>query len=277
MSDDSVYVMGRSDAETERLRAQSMLFDPTTRRLFEQAGISTGMKVLDVGSGGGDVALLLADLVGPTGQVIGVDCHDAILEKARARTRQLGFDHVSFLQGDIRTIALDDDFDAVVGRLVLTYIPEPARWVRHLAAHVRPNGIVAFQDIEWSIGPVAFPPSSLLSRVWDWAPPAFERAGLETRMGLKLFRAFVDAGLPAPRMHVEAPAGGGTDWAGYEYIAAGLRSMLPVIERFELASAADVGIETFAARLRDETLAQHGVLMLPPFVSAWSRVAGSSL
>ncbi|WP_394851265.1 class I SAM-dependent methyltransferase [Pendulispora rubella] len=267
--------MGRSDAETERLRAQSMLFDPTTRRLFKEAGISTGMKVLDVGSGGGDVALLLADLVGPTGQVIGVDSHDSILEKARARVAQRKVHNVSFVQGDIRTIVLGDDFDAVVGRLVLTYVPEPARCVRHLADHVRPDGIVAFQDIDWSIGPVAFPPSPLLARVWDWAPPAFERAGLERQMGLKLFRAFVDAGLPAPRMHVEAPAGGGPHWAGYDYIAAGIHSMLPVIEKFELASAADIGIDTFAARLRAETLAQRGVLMLPPFVSAWSRVARS--
>ncbi|MGH3087411.1 MAG: methyltransferase domain-containing protein, partial [Rubrobacteraceae bacterium] len=67
------YVMGRSAEETARLQKQSLLYDPSTRRLFEEAGISAGMKVLDVGCGAGDVALLAADLVGPDGVVVGVD------------------------------------------------------------------------------------------------------------------------------------------------------------------------------------------------------------
>ncbi len=67
------YLFGHSDNETERLRKQARLFNPSTRRMLEEAGITRGMKVLDVGSGAGDVALLLADLVGPLGKVVGVD------------------------------------------------------------------------------------------------------------------------------------------------------------------------------------------------------------
>ena len=59
------YLMGRSEAETRRLMAQHRLYGPFTRRLLEDAGIEEGMKVLDVGSGAGDVALLAAELVGP--------------------------------------------------------------------------------------------------------------------------------------------------------------------------------------------------------------------
>src|SRR6266536_2833590 len=57
------YAMGRSVGETGRLITQGGLYGDNTRRLFEQAGIGPGMKVLDVGSGAGDVALLAADLV----------------------------------------------------------------------------------------------------------------------------------------------------------------------------------------------------------------------
>ena len=59
------YALGRSDAETRRLILQHQLYGPFTRQFLTAAGITAGMKVLDVGSGAGDVALLLADLVGP--------------------------------------------------------------------------------------------------------------------------------------------------------------------------------------------------------------------
>ena len=81
------YVFGHSEEEIQRLVRQSRLFNPCTRRFLEQAGISAGMKVLDVGSGPGDVALLLADRVGPGGAVVGVDIDPARLDIARARAR----------------------------------------------------------------------------------------------------------------------------------------------------------------------------------------------
>ncbi len=59
------YAMGRSEAETERLIRQSGLYAPFTWRLFEQAGLGPGMRVLDVGTGAGDVALIAAEMVGP--------------------------------------------------------------------------------------------------------------------------------------------------------------------------------------------------------------------
>ena len=69
----SAYVLGHSERELERLRLQAQLIDPITRQFLIEAGIAPGMRVLDVGCGAGDVALLAADLVGPTGQVVGVD------------------------------------------------------------------------------------------------------------------------------------------------------------------------------------------------------------
>ena len=59
-----IYVPGRTQQETERLQQQARLFEPFTRRMLEAAGITAGMKVLDVGSKAGDVAFLAADIVG---------------------------------------------------------------------------------------------------------------------------------------------------------------------------------------------------------------------
>jgi SAM-dependent methyltransferase len=221
---DPEYVMGHSVQETARLQKQSLLYNPSTRQLFEEAGITTGMKILDVGSGAGDVALLAADLVGPSGAVIGVDPNPSILETARERVRAAGLGNVSFITEDIRSVELDHDFDAVVGRIVLLYLDEPEALLRLLRGHLRPGGIVAFQDLDWTNGPTAIPPSRHLAQVWEWVPKMFRRAGLDPQMGFKLHRIFLAAGLPAPTMHLDAPVGGGSDWAGYDYIASGVRS-----------------------------------------------------
>jgi ubiquinone/menaquinone biosynthesis C-methylase UbiE len=109
---DATYVLGRTAEETHRLERQSQILYPFTRRLFEEAGIGTGMKVLDVGSGAGDVALIAADLVGSTGSVVGVDTNATILETARTSALASGHTNVSFRAGDIRTMEFDQDFDA---------------------------------------------------------------------------------------------------------------------------------------------------------------------
>ena len=84
---DARYTMGRTRGEEERLIQQSQLYDAVTRRFLTEAGIGSGMKVLDIGCGPGDVALTAADLVGAQGSVVGVDVNPAILETAQARAQ----------------------------------------------------------------------------------------------------------------------------------------------------------------------------------------------
>jgi SAM-dependent methyltransferase len=139
------YALGRSAAETLRLIRQAQIYGPITRQFLVSAGIGTGMKVLDVGSGAGDVALLLADLVGPRGSVVGVEMNPVILETARARVDAVGWTNVTFLDGDVTSIALDDDFDAVVGRWILMYLPDPVAVLRGLLGRVRSGASSRFR------------------------------------------------------------------------------------------------------------------------------------
>ena len=133
--------MGRSEGETERLIEQSQLYDDVTRRFFLRSGIAKGMKVLDVGSGAGDVALTLAEFVGPEGTVVGVDVNPDVLKTAQDRVDAAGFSNVEFIAGDVRTLELPDDFDAVVGRLVLLYMADPAEALKKLVTHLHSGGI----------------------------------------------------------------------------------------------------------------------------------------
>src|ERR1700720_4114454 len=94
------YALGHSGRELERLSAQARLIDPITRQFFRDAGIVPGMRVLDVGSGAGDVSFLVADLVGDAGEVVGVDRSPNALAAARARAIAQSRHNVLFLEGD---------------------------------------------------------------------------------------------------------------------------------------------------------------------------------
>jgi ubiquinone/menaquinone biosynthesis C-methylase UbiE len=268
---DETYVLGRSEAETRRLILQGRFQNPFTKRLLEDAGIAPGMKVLDAGSGAGDVALIAAELVGPRGSILGVDMNPAVLGVARERVRKAGLGNVAFVEADLGSPRLGEGFDAVVGRFVLMYQPDPARTLGALAGRVCPGGIVAFQEMNLHPESSWFsPPTPLWRRFWGWSQALGPKTGMESEMGYKLHRTYLDSGLPAPEMQLEAMVGGGPEWGGYEYAAQTLRSLLPLMVRLGVVTEEEVEIDTLARRLREETVAAGGVVKMPEVVSAWA-------
>ena len=271
---DAEYTMGRSKGETERLIKQSQLYEDVTRRFFLRSGIAKGMKVLDVGSGAGDVVLTLAEFVGPDGTVIGVDVNPDILKTAQARADAAGFSNIEFIAGDTRTLGLPDDFDAVVGRLVLMYMADPAETLRHLATHLRPGGIVAFQEVDFTPYIAAVHPDTpLANKLIEWGRTVFERSGAHLEMGMDLYKAFVEAGLPEPTLHFEAPMGGPEDWPGYEYLANSFRSLVPLLEAYGITTAEALDVDTLAERIQAEVAAAKRPIMLPPHITAYATLA----
>jgi SAM-dependent methyltransferase len=231
------------------------------------------MKVLDVGCGPGDVALEAAELVGPTGTVMGLDSNPAVLEVARARAHTAGFGNVSFIECDLTRLQLDDtDFDAVVGRLILQHLPEPVSTLRQLVRHLRLGSIVAFQEIDIPPAGASVPPVSLIEQMYEWAKEGLRRAGLETRFGLRLYGIFLAAGLAAPELHCDAFIGAGPDWGWYDVLAETVRSLLPIITSRGVATADEIAIDTLAQRARAAVVNRHSVVVGPSYVSAWTRV-----
>jgi 2-polyprenyl-3-methyl-5-hydroxy-6-metoxy-1,4-benzoquinol methylase len=275
----SHYRLGHSEAETARLVLQHQLYRPITHALFVAAGIGRGMKVLDLGSGAGDVAMLAAELVGPQGSVIGVDTNEAILDSARARTEAAGLANVCFVQADLGHLAdadLPTDFDAVVGRWILMHVPDPASVLRAAAIRLRPGGLVVMQesDLELSRQRHSFPVGLVHEQLASWLTPAANHGGPgpNGNAGLSLMRTFHDSGLRSPQLRLEAPLGGGPDWPGYRLIAATARSLVPMIEELDRATLDEIDIDSLEARLRDDIVANHGVQILPTVIGAWTSV-----
>jgi predicted O-methyltransferase YrrM len=265
------YVLGDSDRELDRLSKQARLIDPITRRFLQAAGISAGMRVLDVGSGAGDVAFLAAELVGDTGEVVGTDRSSAALAMARQRAHARSLGNVDFLDGDPAGMTFDRPFDAVVGRYVLLFQPDPAAMVRRLAAHARPGGVIFFHEPDWD-GVRSVPPAPIHDRCSGWIRETLRLSGVDTRMGTMLFSTFVRAGLPGPAMQLESIAAGGANNADALGLIADLAGSLAAeMERLDVAAAADLGIGDLAERMIGEAAAAGSVIMSRFEVGAWSN------
>lgn len=265
------YVLGHSEAEIERLMGQARLIDPITERFFRAAGLVPGMRILDVGSGAGDVAFLARALVGDRGSVVGLDRAPEAVQVARSRAAALGFTNVAFLEGDPSEFPFEVPFDAVVGRYVLQFQRDPAATLRRLASRVRPGGVVVFHEIDWS-GLSSYPPVPSYDRLCSWGAETLRRHGTETRMGAKLHSTFVAASLPPPALRLEALIVGGEGAMSWirsfrDLIA----TLLPEMSRLGVATAAEVGIESVTERILEEALGTGSVLIGHAQVAAWSR------
>src|SRR5215469_2000523 len=227
------YLLGSSDAEHERLARQAELFEPFTRRLFRNAGIGLGKRVLDIGCGLGDVSMLVARLVGPTGVVVGVDNDANIIAKAKDRAAEAGLSNVSFMESEVGPIAGSEPFDAIVGRLILQFVPNSGAALSSLVGRLRPGGVLAIQEAYWDpfLNLTAHLP--LRSRCASLIHQAFERSGANMDMELVLYRTFQLAGLSAPNMCIEIPVGADPDFARWVHDL--FCSLLPRMEQHHLS------------------------------------------
>jgi len=271
---DPTYALGRSDDEHARLAEQANVIRPLTERLFKKAGITSGMKVLDVGSGVGDVAFLVAELVGPGGMVVGVDMDGAALEKARKRAEHLKLRNVEFIHGDIRTTEMPGPFDAAVGRLVLPYFADPVGALARIAAQVRSKGIVAFQEVELNDAVLqATYGGSLVGKVLVVISRTFAAAGVRVNMASELLHTYVEAGVGEPELLGEFVVGGGPDFAGYPWLANTVRSLTPMARKLGISLEPLGNLDTLTDRLRSEAATEKRAFWSPPYVGAFVRVA----
>ena len=268
------YPLGYSELEARRLAEQAALLEGLTAEVFRRAGLRAGMTVLDIGSGVGDVSLLAARLVGPKGAVLGIDRAASSVQTANGRATALGITHVRFEQADLDRFEADQTFDALVGRLVLLYLADPADILKRLSRHLRPGGIVAFQEFDMT-ATSQVPPGELFLKVRGWLLAAFTAAGAQLDMGTKLYSSFLRAGFPPPDMTAATLIASGPATTGYGYMVGVLRSLLPLIQRTGIATASEIDIDTLAARMHEDALAHERVMFLPRVVGAWTALPGT--
>lgn len=272
-SDSYPFDRDRTDEE-RRLITQARLIDPLTEPLLREAGIGPGMHVVDLGAGAGDTALLASRLVGPSGSVLGLDRSAESVALARRRVGETGVTNVSFREADVND--LDEllgghcGIDAVIGRLILMWVPDPAAVIRACANALSPGALICFVETDFQHA-FSQPRTPLWDRVQAWLQAGIEGAGAQWRMAPQLHRAFTDAGLPAPQVGSRSRVAG-PDGAPAWLLVNAIRGFLPSMESLGIATAAEVDIDTLEARMLAELAAGQAVMHLPAFTAAWARV-----
>jgi 2-polyprenyl-3-methyl-5-hydroxy-6-metoxy-1,4-benzoquinol methylase len=265
------YVLGHTDHERRRLALQASVLNPLTDNFLRRAGISAGMRVLELGCGIGEVSLMAARLVGPHGHVHGIDIDGDALEIARGRCRSAGHDHVAFEKGDVATHAPVQLYDAVIVRHILIHTPDAAAVLQKAVDRVHVGGLIAFQEYDLSFYPRGYPELPLMFWVEEILIEFFRRAVPRPNIGTQLFWLMQEAGLPPPECRLECVMDGGPYSPVYEWLAETVRSVLPRMEALGITNAEAADCDTLAQRLREEAVAKRGVVIAPAMIGAFAR------
>ncbi|UYM03457.1 class I SAM-dependent methyltransferase [Solicola gregarius] len=265
------YLLADATDEEHRLHIQSAMLDPLTARVFASAGLAPGMRVLDLGSGAGHVAMLASEYVGSEGCVIAVDNDPRAIAMARRWAEAEGRANIDFRESDVTSLAgIDGEFDAVVGRAILMYLPEPEVVLRAALTRLAPGGLVCFHEADFASS-WAQPETPLWRDVREWVRGVLAAGGVDDRMGVALFSLYRAVGLPDPQLRIEA-AGGSGEQSPVPAWTNNVAALAPAMEKLGIASADEISLLDLEQRLDAELDAHDGFALCPLMIGAWTRV-----
>jgi SAM-dependent methyltransferase len=258
-------MMGHTDRERRRLALQAAILEPLTENFFVRAGLAPGMRVLDVGCGVGDVAIIAARLAGPRGDVTAIDLDHHSLEIARMRAEEAGLPNISFEESDVAHHHAKRPYDAIVGRHILIHTKDPRAILQQAIEQIHPGGIVAFQEYDLSRYYPNTPPKPIFEKTYQAIIDLFVRA-THADIGVQLLAMFRELGLTRVQSRAEFFLDSGPECPYYEWIAETVRSLLPKLEGAGIATALDLDVDTLADRMKQEASALGGYVASPVVV-----------
>jgi SAM-dependent methyltransferase len=174
------YTLDGSDEDLKRLLRISELLAEPARAAFRRVGAQEGWRAIECGCGPLGGLAVLAEIVGGSGRVVGVDFSDAAVQRARSIIETLGVSNVEVVLGDIDELdiaTLGGPFDLAFTRQFLMHQSDPVRSLTRIADVLRPGGWLVAQeplrDPPWR----AHPPISAISAHWELLYESVERAG----------------------------------------------------------------------------------------------------
>jgi len=267
----SDYALGSTDHERQRLMRQGAIYRIYLDRAFRAAGLAPGMRVLDLGCGVGDVAMLAADLVGPTGSVVGIDRDAASVAWANKRVAEAGYKNIHFQAAEFHEFVDSHPFDALVGRFILLYLPDPVAILRRLSKQLRPGAAIVFMEPDFTVPSSLFPDLPQFENGGLWMSEVLRRSGARIDMGMRLYATYRDAGFVNTATEVSHLSGCGISREMADYFADTIRSLLPKIIEYGIATAEEIQIDTLADRIATAGREADPQWVASRVISAWAR------
>jgi ubiquinone/menaquinone biosynthesis C-methylase UbiE len=199
------YSLATGPTAVGRLMILHNIYAPFGRQILLEAGLKAGMKVVDFGCGVGLVSRMLAEMVGPTGKVIGLDASVEQVEQARIICREAGLKNTAFFAADATNTELSDEwFDLVYCRYLLLHLPDPAACLREMRRVLKPGGMIVVEDGDLATA-TSLPPTAL-----DAFANLFTRLGptrgVDYSLASRLHQIVKAAEFPNPKMRIHQPA-----------------------------------------------------------------------
>jgi SAM-dependent methyltransferase len=243
-----------------------------TTQLLLDAGVCSGLRVLDVGCGSGDVSFLLSGLVGETGEVIGIDRDADALTTARNRANASQQPLPTFIKSGLLDLPESlGSFDAIVGRRVLMYQTDTVATATALAKRLRPGGVMVFQEHDTTMAPASIDAFTLHRKAQGWLQQMIAREGADLHIGFNLHGILTKAGLAVECVRAECLVQTPDKAYGLGYI---IRACLPRIVALGVATAEEVDIDTLQQRLDEERTQSEGIYIGDVMFGAWARKPG---
>jgi SAM-dependent methyltransferase len=239
---------------------------PETHALLDRAGVGAGMRCLDVGCGGGEVSLKIAEMVQPGGSVVGIDMDEVKLALGRAEAGARGIVNAEFRSGNANAWEERGAYDVVFTRFLLQHLRDPTDLLRRMWAAVRPGGRLVVEDADHE-GWCSDPSNAAFEFQVRMLREVIEAGGGDPAVGRKLLRLFRDAGIPAPELSVVQPIRRGGPAAAMPVLT--LRATRDSILAGGLATAeeVDAALADLAAFTEDPNTLISG----PRIFQMWTR------
>jgi SAM-dependent methyltransferase len=173
--------------------------------LLDRAGLTRGMKCLDVGCGGGHVTISMARVVGPEGHVIGTDTDADILALAREDAEAAKITNVEFQQVDASSCLWHGKFDLAYARFLLSHLNETEKCLAAMMEACLPGGTIVIEDTDFA-GSFCYPTCAAYERYKELYQELLQRRGGDPNIGPKLPAMLRRAGIEGIELNVIHPA-----------------------------------------------------------------------
>jgi SAM-dependent methyltransferase len=225
----------QNEAELERLKTQAAAAQALEQGILTQAGLRPGMRVLDLACGPGIVSCLLAKMVG-SGQVLGLDLSADLLAEAEQAARRHDLTNLSFQQGNVYALELEDaSFDFIYARFLFQHLEQPQKAFTEAMRVLKPGGILAIADVDdgWLC---LHPEPAAFRHFTGRAAELQSSAGGDRLVGRKLGSYLGEAGFEQVRVKVNTVSSGDLGMKGLLDLITGYKFQQLAAEDLERAT-----------------------------------------